>query len=106
MKILLTLFSIYILGLYFVPCSDSVVNVDESHEKVVVAMDHSQGSSHQNQADQCPPFCQCHCCHVHVTDFNAVGFKPITFPISTELFNPVDSFDEEHPSPLLDPPRV
>jgi len=104
-KLLTFIFGLYILTLNALPCADVGADVfsDNPQTEVVSAssLDHNHGIS-----DTCPPFCTCHCCHVHTVDFGSVDFKPIITEISSEVFVHFDSIGEEAINSLLDPPRA
>ncbi len=57
------------------PCSDNFSHLQENQTESLISFDVHQA---ENSTDQCSPFCQCHCCHVHVTEFNTLQFKSIT----------------------------
>lgn len=104
-KLLTFIFGLYILTLNALPCTDVNADVvsDTSQTEFVSAsnLDHNHSAS-----DLCPPFCTCHCCHVHTVDFGSVNFKPINTEISSKIFIHFDSIGEEPIYSLLDPPRV
>ncbi|WP_423738321.1 DUF6660 family protein [Christiangramia fulva] len=105
MKLLAFIFGLYVLTLNAFPCTDVNADVvsDNSQTEVIVA----SNLNHEHSAlDLCPPFCTCHCCHVHTVDFGSVIFKPINQQISSKVFLHFDSIGEEPILSLLDPPRV
>ena len=83
MKIFAIILSIYFLGLNFIPCDDTAVSENQDNIAVGMNLDLDQQEEHNSGADSCPPFCECHCCHVHV-----VKFTPSIF----EIFEPEISF--------------
>lgn len=66
----------------------------------------SQEHEHDGQADNCTPFCHCHCCHVHVTlssdfqELKKIPFygKPLTHYSASE--------PKSSPTTLFRPPIV
>lgn len=108
MKIWLILFSVYLLGLNFVPCADEISS-QQSQETVVSEMEMQQDEtehSQHNMFDDCSPFCHCHCCHVHVTKFQPIDFETLTLNTPKKEFSQIQRFQNGYPSSLLDPPRV
>jgi len=102
-KNLAIILSVYFLGLNFVPCEDAVV-LTNLESQVQQLSEHSEHSP--IQADNCSPFCQCHCCHVHVTNFNPHTFKTPDFAISTIIINKGENLGEELPNFHFQPPKV
>ncbi|MBZ9630412.1 hypothetical protein LB465_06430 [Salegentibacter sp. LM13S] len=107
MKIIAVILSIYVLGLNFVACSDnySALNGDTEITEVNF-QDLNSDHSHEQTADLCPPFCSCHCCHVHTINFSSSEFQPLTYTISSDIFLHFDSLGKEIPDSFLQPPRV
>lgn len=105
MKTLAIIFAFYFIGLNGLPCSDDFLPLQtQSQTESFISLDTYQGESH---ADQCSPFCQCHCCHIPVTELNTLYFESIVQPeIAVHNFiytfndgvNPIKRFFE--------PPRV
>lgn len=107
MRMLAIILSVYFLGLNFVPCDDN--GVTENDNEVLVQLEQSTDAGehqHNTTGDSCSPFCQCHCCHVHVTQFNVANFQLLTPGISTKEFIHFNSFGQEITNQLLHPPRV
>ncbi|MCM4158111.1 DUF6660 family protein [Gramella sp. AN32] len=103
MKILAIILSFYILALNALPCDDINTYADNFQTEVA----HSGDSDHNQSAfDLCPPFCTCHCCHVHTIDFGASSFEPLTPLVSSEIFGHFDNIGQETTYSLLQPPRV
>jgi hypothetical protein len=103
MKILVAILSIYILGLNFMPCNDSVADLNE---QTSVHITTDQHDSHEHSADLCSPFCQCHCCHIHVVDFEVAQFEAISPEINSQNFLHFNNFGEEILNRILHPPRI
>ena len=63
MRLILYTLILLLLSLSLKPCVDGVKGIPSAQEAVATADKH-QG--HENkQADECSPFCVCHCCHTH-----------------------------------------
>lgn len=61
------LFSLFLLTLTLVPCTDAV---EGAHEHTAQTHQHAHSApihEHEGEADDCSPLCQCQCCHVNVT---------------------------------------
>lgn len=55
--------ALILLGLSFVPCSDSIIALDDiQHEHA----DHSD----ETHEEGCSPFCTCECCSIFVEDYH------------------------------------
>jgi len=85
------------------PCNDSSIDVDNS--QIEAAFNTDLGHSHSAFV-LCPPFCTCHCCHVHTIDFGSSNFKPIISEISSEVFGHIDNLGQDISHSLLQPPKV
>ncbi|MDT0642658.1 DUF6660 family protein [Zunongwangia sp. F363] len=104
MKIIAAILSFYFLGLNAVPCGDDISQFTNDLQETVSAL--NTGHSHGMKADFCSPFCQCHCCHVHVVNFQTSESPLIEQHISTLVIaNAVNSGDEI-PDTHFQPPRV
>ena len=103
MKFLAFILSIYILALNFAPCEDNG-NAD-NNVKIEISQSGDINHAH-NVIDLCSPFCQCHCCHIHATQFNLEEFTVASHKISTELFLHFDSLGKDISNSILQPPRV
>lgn len=100
MKLLACILTIYLLGLNFVSCNDLIPQKSETQITQVSA---DQNHDHQ---DDCSPFCQCHCCHVHVIEINATAFSTNQSELYKPLFFHRDNSGFELPKSFLQPPRV
>ena len=63
MRIILYTLILLLLSLSLKPCVDGVKAMP-SVQETVAASDMHQGDENK-QADECTPFCACHCCHTH-----------------------------------------
>jgi hypothetical protein len=95
--------SVYFLGLNFVPCEDAVQLSDSNSQfqQLKQEVDHSPINF-----DDCSPFCQCHCCHVHVTIFNGTSYEAIEPVISTLIIQKGEISGLEIPNFHFQPPRI
>ena len=85
------------------PCSD----IAPSDDDVQIEISQTVDSEHDhNQSDLCPPFCHCHCCHVHTIAFGLMAFLPLQPAIPHEYFVHFDNLGKDIPHSLLQPPRV
>ncbi len=103
MKFIAFILSIYILALNFTPCEDGNTISDGVNVEFVYNMDVDYG---HNDLDLCSPFCQCHCCHIHATNFNLEELKLVSNAISTNIFSHFDSLGKEITNTILQPPKV
>lgn len=104
MKIFVILLSFYFLGLNAVPCDDGSGDSEPQQEiQLQEEMEHKPN----NAVDTCTPFCQCHCCHVHVVDFQKTSSEEAIEPvISTLIVQKGADSGEEIPYLHFQPPRV
>lgn len=95
--------AIYILALNLISCEDTGVQVNEDEIRISQVF----GDNHENQsADLCSPFCNCHCCHVHATNFKPVAFETITITIPTDVFFHFNGLEKSFQTSILQPPQV
>ena len=103
MKFLALILSIYIFGLNLVPCEDN--NGFENEVNTEISQNFDNDHQHQ-ELDLCSPFCQCHCCHIHVTHFKVVDYSISNTLISTKVFYYYEGIENSFSNTLLQPPRV
>ncbi|MDW5289596.1 DUF6660 family protein [Formosa sp. PL04] len=103
MKFLAVILSIYILALNFAPCEDTASFDDDTTTEF---SEHSDSNHDHNASDECSPFCQCHCCHIHATQFIPLEISFTISEISTKLFLHFDSLGKDFNQTILQPPRV
>lgn len=101
-KHLAIILAVFFLGLNFVPCDDVMYS---NHQDTQVQVS-EHGEHSPLETDSCSPFCQCHCCHVHVTNFNSQAFETLDLPISTLIINKGENLGKELPNFHFQPPRV
>lgn len=75
MKWFLYLLSVYFVALSVLPCHDGVECSDAKTEV-------SQKHNHSEETEQCPPFCACACCGIHVVQMLA----QVDFPTKKTIF--------------------
>ncbi|MDT0642540.1 DUF6660 family protein [Zunongwangia sp. F363] len=108
MKIIAFILSLYVFGLNLLACNDNDSSEISSDSEITAVsfqemdVDHS----HNQTADLCPPFCSCHCCHVHTVDFGSSNFEPLITDIPSKAFVHFDNLGDEPILSFLDPPRV
>ena len=101
MKLLSIIFSFYLIGLTIVPCEDES-NLDTvSFEQITDLED-----QHQTGADLCSPFCQCHCCHIHVLNIETVESEALDIQVSTLIIERNAESGIEIPDTHFQPPRI
>ncbi|MGY5851788.1 DUF6660 family protein [Salegentibacter sp. F14] len=106
MKFFAVILSIYFLGLNFVPCDDIAVSESQDTISVSLEINQDQQGDQHGTSDDCPPFCACHCCHIHMVNLNTSTFEvfePQT-PFLTPLFG--ESTGREIAFSLFQPPRI
>jgi hypothetical protein len=64
-------FSLFLIMLSVLPCSDAVECKDSLNTEVSNHDDHDQ---HSHNSEQCPPFCSCACCGIQITTFENTTF--------------------------------
>ncbi|WP_370629880.1 DUF6660 family protein [Zunongwangia sp. SCSIO 43204] len=102
MRFLAVIFSVYLLSLSFMPCEDNVTFQKETTEFHQVDGTHASGTA----ADDCSPFCQCHCCHLHIVVFDTNEIDLISLDISTMISTFRYEMGDDIPQFLFQPPRV
>ncbi|MFV0573641.1 MAG: DUF6660 family protein [Xanthomarina gelatinilytica] len=103
MKVLTLILSIYIFALNLVPCEDNGISNNEVKTEITQALDNDH--QHEN-TDLCSPFCQCHCCHIHVIQFNVVDYSLSNITVPTQVFSHFDGLEKDFNTTLLQPPQV
>jgi len=107
MKFLTIILAVYFLGLNFVPCGD--ISFEDSKDCIEISQtaDSPTDADHEHDSeDECSPFCQCHCCHVHTIDIGSATVALIEPGIFKEDFAHNDSFGKDVFIALFEPPRV
>ena len=106
MKIVSFIFSLYLLTLSFMPCTDGEDCKDEtqSQTSTFATTDHS---NHDNDTENCSPFCVCACCGQNITTL----FYPVDFlsfkPVSKQVFSVYTSaFVSEVYFNIWQPPKI
>ncbi|MDT0690972.1 DUF6660 family protein [Salegentibacter sp. F188] len=105
MKIAAFILSFYFLGLNFLGCADEAETSCSDAE--VCTKTSVEGESQQDSPeDLCPPFCHCHCCHVHIVDLQTTYFFIFSPEISTLISTRLEAPEKDFSSSLLQPPRI
>jgi hypothetical protein len=87
MKHFWTLFSLFLVTLAVLPCGDTVECKNTAKIEVSQNNDHEK---HNHETEQCPPFCTCACCGVHIYKFQtaSISFKEeLDFYVQKKLPN-------------------
>ncbi len=103
MNFLTIIFSIYFLGLNFVPCEDLGELSDTDSPVQEISQDLGLSTTH---ADDCSPFCHCHCCHVNIPRVDITSFKTIEATISNLIIQKGENSGQEISNFHFQPPRV
>lgn len=101
MKLLSIILSIYLIGLTVVPCEDDVNKEEISIEQVS-----NLGSQQETGADLCSPFCQCHCCHIHILKIDTMESEELDIQASTLIIEKNSESGIEIPDTHFQPPRI
>ncbi len=102
MKFLAVILAFYIFALNLAPCEDTAA-VDN-----LTSIEISQpADDHQHQGlDLCSPFCICHCCHIHATNFKIVDSTLTSTDISKKVFFYSNRLEKDFYTSILQPPQV
>lgn len=104
-KFLTILFSVYILFLNCIPCSDQENCQKLSSEQTYTATtDHSD---HQHDTDFCSPFCTCSCCgHTCKVSSFYLPLEPAFSTLNSEVPAFQTSLIHEVFLPIWQPPKI
>jgi hypothetical protein len=116
LKIISIILSLYVILLAFMPCEDELGSAfsqdqsnlatsqqDATHHDIVQHEKHLHGDASE---DLCTPFCQCHCCHTHITFFDT-GWYLENLPFTNQKSIPyVEQAALSLPFSMCQPPRV
>ncbi|MDT0687419.1 DUF6660 family protein [Autumnicola psychrophila] len=105
MRIAALILSFYFLGLNFLSCADEAELSSSDAEFSTEKLAESENPKEPSE-DLCPPFCHCHCCHVHVVNLQSTEFVIVDFQISTLISTKLEASEKDFSSSLLQPPRV
>ena len=100
-KFIVALLTVYLLLLNIFPCPEDVFAFD--NESATVATEHS---SHTNEEDDCPPYCDCACCGVKLMRVcKCVNIKKTAqFAVFHPVINDLPVFDVYRP--IWQPPKL
>lgn len=105
MKLLVFIFSFYLLALALMPCSDKDdCKYVKTYKSALAATDHS---SHDNDVEKCSPFCMCACCGL---SFNSscfptdLGLNFSTVVLKADFYT--TSFVSEFSFSIWQPPKI
>ncbi|MDP1622203.1 MAG: hypothetical protein Q8M08_07675 [Bacteroidales bacterium] len=103
MKVLTLILSLYILVLIAIPCVDRPF---ESTIHPTEQTDHA-GHNHENDADQCSPFCDCNCCGNQVVSAESIVLaEVISLPGHLVFWYSADFNSEPYRSIWLPPELI
>lgn len=102
MRFLAFILSIYILALNFTPCEDGVF--EDNAFKIEISQIGEINEGHSD-IDNCSPFCQCQCCHIHTTTSNETDYTITTNRIPTEIILHFDSLGKDIHNSIFQPPK-
>lgn len=88
MKIFTVIFSLYILCLSLMPCSDSFNDCVSNVDLTETTQPHQHKSDHN---DLCSPFCTCACCSISAS----VKFIPFTIKLAKVVTNSKINFPNQ-----------
>jgi len=100
-KLLSIILSIYLIGLTVVPCED-----DANKEEISIEQVSNLESQQETGADLCSPFCQCHCCHIHVLSIANHTSEVLDIQVSTRIIERHQESGIELPNTHFQPPRI
>ncbi|MDG3581798.1 hypothetical protein OSR52_07590 [Galbibacter sp. CMA-7] len=90
------------MALNFMVCNDRVEPTNKTTHEMVAA----DSCADHADADLCSPFCQCHCCHVHIVQNTSEKYYLSTTEISSKIEFHYLQVDDDFPIDILQPPRV
>ena len=89
------------------PCDDTIVSDNQETISVNLTLDQdNEDQQHDNKSDDCPPFCQCHCCNVHVVNFHPSYFKVLDLEIPSIIIQKGENTGIEILDTHFQPPRL
>ena len=106
MRFFVWAFCIYIVTLNVLPCTDAIESSKTQTSKELASAVSTDHSESERLLDLCPPFCTCHCCHVHTVNFASAHINLFNTTINSRIFLHLDSIGQEPILSLLDPPRI
>ncbi|WP_157447121.1 DUF6660 family protein [Cytophaga aurantiaca] len=107
MRIFIAIFSIYIIVLSMMPCTDAVTCEKDIHTKEQTAT--HQHNHREDEADSCSPFCVCACCGVSGVIFSSpklffIRTKKATTPVLASTYN--SEFISTYYYTFWQPPKI
>lgn len=81
-KIIAFIFSLYILLLSGMPCTDAQDCNLPTTTQVSATQSHD---NHQHESEHCPPFCHCSCCSVAVSKLPTFALVYKKLPLANQL---------------------
>ncbi len=117
MRLVVFIYSLYLLGLNFVPCGDNLQSKDNFSNSNLIeqtateflshkeSQEHNE-SEHHHELDLCSPFCQCHCCHIHIIQSQNFNYELSVRQNKQQKHRLTQQFLENYQLNLLQPPQV
>ena len=102
-KIMSVIVSVLFLSLTLLPCDEDAMedyNRNEAHYNV------AENHDHNAEPDFCSPFCQCHCCHTHITTEQIPHLNYSLILISETTSNYTYNIGKDISDSLLQPPQL
>jgi hypothetical protein len=108
MKSAIKFFSMYLMVLACLPCSDTVADFDVNHSTKEVS--HQEKHNHENSVDLCSPFCSCACCGIQIATFENPSFIFIQNRVFTSQKAKINRYQSIYLSKTSDkiwqPPKI
>ncbi|WP_088340307.1 DUF6660 family protein [Robiginitalea sediminis] len=94
--------TVYFLCLNALPCNDARIVIEGDHTTFSIDL----SADHSLACELCSPFCQCHCCHVHIIHFDIANFEPLQATISQDNFAHFERIGKDNTFSIFQPPQV
>src|SRR6185436_3045091 len=78
MKYLYFIFAVYVFMLSSIPCNES----ETQDCKRISSISYQHAHQHQEESDDCSPFCQCACCQGTILVVSKIIITPVTLSLS------------------------
>jgi hypothetical protein len=107
MKTLSFILALFVLGLAVMPCTDTMMADHEHNETELVSNVDDNSHNHGDEEDDCPPFCACQCCGIHVFAPTTSSFDNVETKVNdTYTDNYTFNYSYEFLSGIWHPPTV
>ncbi len=95
--------AIFYIGLATIPCADEVI---DNLATLEIVLENSDDHDHEDEADDCSPFCVCQCCSNHFTNDTAFCELSVFSPAIDRSSIFKDNLTNSYLNTILEPPRV